>query len=90
VSLRQVEDLCDRLGCHPYELYGPAYQRLALTSLPGPLEADATVTAWHQAGCARPGCSRPIRPGELVGLVADVGPCCAACCGLPAGEASAA
>src|SRR5919197_2654827 len=82
VTLAQVEATCDRLGCHPYELYGPAYQRLALCSVPGPLEPEATVTAWHQASCARPGCGRPIRPGEPVGLVTDVGPCCAGCCGL--------
>ena len=80
-SLAQVEAVCDRLGCHPFELYGPAYQRLALTSGPGPLEPEVTVTAWQQAACARPGCHKSIRPGELVGLVADVGPCCAGCCG---------
>jgi hypothetical protein len=83
VTLRQVEDLCDRLGCHPFELYGPAYQRLALAAAPGPLEPDVTVTAWHQAVCARPGCDRPIRPGERVGLVGEVGACCATCCALP-------
>src|SRR5512132_3611831 len=77
VTLAQVETVCDRLGCHPYELYGPAYQRLALASGSGPLEPEVTVTAWHLAAC-----TRPIRPGELVGLVADVGPCCAGCCGL--------
>jgi hypothetical protein len=82
VTLRQVEDLCDRLGCHPFELYGQAYQQLALAAVPGPLEAEVTVTAWHAAICARPGCGRPIRPGELVGLVGEVGACCAACCGL--------
>jgi hypothetical protein len=81
-TLAQVEGICDRLGCHPYQLYGPAYQRLAIASTPGPLEAEATVTAWHAAACARPGCQRPIQPGELVGLVGDVGPCCAGCCGL--------
>jgi hypothetical protein len=90
LTLRQVEDLCDRLGCHPFELYGPAYQRLALAAVPGPLDPDATVTAWHQATCARPGCARPIRPGERVGLVSDVGACCAACCGLDAHAAHAA
>ncbi len=84
VTLRQAEDTCDRLGCHPYELYGAAYQRLALASAPGPLGPDATITAWHQAVCARPGCGRPVRPGEPVGLVGGVGPCCAACCGLGA------
>jgi hypothetical protein len=82
VTLRQVEDLCDRLGCHPFELYGPAYQRLAIAAAPGPLEAEATVTAWHEAGCARPGCDQPIHPGDPAGLVRDIGPCCAACCGL--------
>jgi hypothetical protein len=82
VTLQVAEDTCDRLGCHPYELYGPAYQRLALTAGPGPLEPEATVTAWHEAACARPGCGRPIQPGERVGLVAEVGPCCAGCCGL--------
>ena len=81
VTLAQVETVCDRLGCHPYELYGPAYQRLALASGSGPLEPEVTVTAWQQAACARPGCHKSIRPGELVGLVADVGPCCAGCCG---------
>jgi hypothetical protein len=81
-TLAQVEGICDRLGCHPYELYGPAYQRLAIASTPGPLEAEVTVTAWHEAACARPGCNYAIQPGELVGLVADVGPCCARCCGL--------
>jgi hypothetical protein len=81
-SLRQVEDLCDRLGCHPFELYGAAYQRLALASIPGPLEPDVVVTAWHPAACDRPGCTRPIRPGEPVGLVGEVGACCAACCDL--------
>jgi hypothetical protein len=81
-SLRQVEDLCDRLGCHPYELYGKAYQRLALASVPGPLTPDVVVTAWHPAACDRPGCTRPIRPGERVGLVGEVGACCAACCDL--------
>jgi hypothetical protein len=81
-TVAQVEAVCDRLGCHPYELYGPAYQRLALTSVPGPLEPEVTVTAWHQASCARPGCAQPIQPGELVGLVGEVGPCCARCCGL--------
>jgi hypothetical protein len=81
-TLGQVEDTCDRLGCHPYELYGAAYQRLAIASAPGPLEPEATVTAWHPAACARPGCERPIQPGELVGLVGDVGPCCAGCCGV--------
>jgi hypothetical protein len=87
VTLRQAEATCDRLGCHPYELYGAAYQRLALASAPGPLDPDATVTAWHDATCARPGCGRPIRPGHPVGLVSDVGPCCAACCGLDAHKA---
>jgi hypothetical protein len=82
VTLAQVETVCDRLGCHPYELYGPAYQRLALASGSGPLDPEVTVTAWHLAACTRPSCARPIRPGELVGLVADVGPCCAGCCGL--------
>jgi len=82
ITLRQAEATCDRLGCHPYELYGTAYQRLALSSAPGPLEPDVTVTAWHRAVCARAGCGRPIGPGEPVGLVAEVGPCCAACCGL--------
>jgi hypothetical protein len=82
VTLRQAEATCDRLGCHPYELYGNAYQRLALSSAPGPLEPVATVTAWHQAVCARAGCGRPIGPGDPVGLVRDVGSCCAACCGL--------
>jgi hypothetical protein len=81
-TLTQIEGICDRLGCHPFELYGPAYQRLAVCSGPGPLEPEVTVTAWHQACCARPGCTRPIQPGELVGLVGDVGPCCASCCGL--------
>jgi hypothetical protein len=81
-TLAQVEGICDRLGCHPYELYGPAYQRLALTSGPGPLKPEAAITAWHEAACARPGCDQPIRLGELVGLVADVGPCCAGCCDL--------
>jgi len=76
-TLAQVEAVCDRLGCHPYELYGSAYQRLALASGSGPLGPEVTVTAWHLAACTRPGCARPIRPGELVGLVADVGPCCA-------------
>ena len=85
-SLAQVEAVCDRLGCHPFELYGPAYQRLALTSGPGPLEPEVTITAWHQATCARPGCTQPIQPGELVGLVTDVGPCCAGCCGLDPGQ----
>jgi hypothetical protein len=32
-TLAQVEAVCDRLGCHPYELYGAAYQRLALSGL---------------------------------------------------------
>jgi hypothetical protein len=82
VTLHQAEATCDRLGCHPYELYGAAYQRLALSSVPGPLEPEATVTAWHQSVCARAGCGQPIDPGDLVGLVRDVGPCCAACCGL--------
>jgi hypothetical protein len=82
VTLTQVETVCDRLGCHPYELYGPAYQRLALASGSGPLEPEVTVTAWHLAACSRAGCARPIRPGELVGLAADIGPCCAGCCGL--------
>ena len=58
-TLAQVEAVCDRLGCHPYELYGPAYQRLALASGSGPLEPEVTVTAWHQAACARPGCHQP-------------------------------
>jgi hypothetical protein len=89
VTLRQAEGLCDLLGCHPYELYGAAYQRLALSSIPGPLEPDATVTAWHQAICARAGCGRPIGPGEPVGLVAEVGPCCAVCCDLGAHNAPA-
>jgi hypothetical protein len=87
VTLYQAEELCDLLGCHPYELYGAAYQRLALSSAPGPLDPDATVTAWHEATCARPGCGRPIRPADPVGLVTDVGPCCAACCGLDAQSA---
>jgi hypothetical protein len=82
LTLRQVEDLCDRLGCHPFELYGPAYQRLAIAAAPGPLEAEVTLTAWHDATCARPGCGRLIRPGDPAGLVSDIGPCCAACCGL--------
>ena len=81
-TLAQAETVCDRLGCHPYELYGPAYQRLAIASGPGSLQPEVTVTAWHQASCARPGCAQPIRVGESVGLVADVGPCCASCCGL--------
>ncbi len=85
-SLRQVEDLCDRLGCHPFELYGAAYQRLALAAVPGPLTPDAVVTAWHEASCDRPGCGRPIRPGERVGLVGEVGACCAACCDLAPAE----
>jgi hypothetical protein len=89
VTLHQAEATCDRLGCHPYELYGATYQRLALSSVPGPLEPEATVTAWHQAVCARAGCSQPIRPGERVGLVRDVGPCCAACCDLDPGDATA-
>jgi hypothetical protein len=76
-TLAQVEAVCDRLGCHPYELYGSAYQRLALASGSGPLEPEVT----QQAACARPGCHQSIRPGELVELVADVGPCCAGCCG---------
>jgi hypothetical protein len=87
VTVRQAEATCDRLGCHPYELYGAAYQRLALASAPGPLDPDATVTAWHDTTCARPGCGRPIHPGHPVGLVSDVGPCCAACCGLDAHKA---
>jgi hypothetical protein len=90
VTLRQVEDLCDRLGCHPFELYGQAYQRLALAATASPLEPDATITAWHEAVCARPGCTRPIRPGDPAGLVRDVGPCCAACCGLPAARQGSA
>jgi hypothetical protein len=90
IPLGQVEDVCDRLGCHPYELYGDAYQRLAIAAAPGPLTPLAAVPAWHEAVCARPGCARPIHPGDLVGLVGDVGPCCAACCGLPTGEGSAA
>jgi hypothetical protein len=85
-SLAQVEDLCDRLGCHPYELYGQAYQRLALASIPGPLTPDVAVTAWHPARCDRPGCDRPIRPGEPVGLVSEVGACCDGCCDLTPAE----
>jgi hypothetical protein len=81
-TLTQVEGICDRLGCHPFELYGPAYQRLAIAAVPGSLEPEVTVIAWHQATCARPGCGQTIQPGELVGLVGDVGPCCAGCCGL--------
>jgi hypothetical protein len=86
-SLRQVEDLCDRLGCHPFELYGQAYQRLALAAVPEPLTPNAVVTAWHQAACGRPGCDRPIHPGELVGLVGEIGACCAACCDLTPAQA---
>jgi hypothetical protein len=86
-SLAQVEDVCDRLGCHPFELYGAAYQRLALAAVPGLLAPDVVVTAWHPAVCDRPGCGRPVRPGELVGLVGEVGTCCGACCDLtPAAE----
>jgi hypothetical protein len=81
-SLRQVEDLCDRLGCHPYQLYEQAYQRLALAAIPGPLSPEVVVTAWHAAACGRPGCARPIHPGERVGLVGEVGACCAGCCDL--------
>jgi hypothetical protein len=90
-SLHQVEDLCDRLGCHPYELYGQAYQRLALAAVPGPLTPEVVVTAWHAAVCGRPGCTRPIHPGERVGLVGEVGACCAGCCDLtpPAGRGAA-
>jgi len=40
-----------------------------------------TARNHSEAACARPGCHKSIRPGELVGLVADVGPCCAGCCG---------
>ena len=36
--------------------------------------------------CDRPGCGRPIRPGERVGLVGEVGACCAACCDLTPAE----
>lgn len=53
-----------------------------MASGPGHLEAEVTVTAWHAATCARPGCAQPIQPGELVGLVGEIGPCCARCCGL--------
>jgi len=81
-SLRQVEDLCDRLGCHPFELYGQAYQRLALSAVPGLLTPDVVISAWHPAACDRPGCGQPIRPGDPVGLVGEVGACCAACCDL--------
>jgi hypothetical protein len=87
-SLRQVEDICDLLGCHPFELYGQAYQRLALAAGPGPLTPNAVVTAWHQAACDRPGCGQPIRPGEPVGLVGEVGACCGACCDLTPAERS--
>jgi hypothetical protein len=59
-----------------------AYQRLAIAAAPDRLEPEVTVTAWHQTACARPGCAQPIQPGESVGLVGDVGPCCAPCCGL--------
>ena len=81
-TLAQVEAVCDRLGCHAFELYGPAYQRLALASGSGPLEPEVTVTAWHLAACTQPSCHQSIRPGELVGLVGEVGPCCVRCCGL--------
>jgi hypothetical protein len=87
VTLRQAEATCDRLGCHPYEPYGAAYQRLALASALGPLDPEVTVTARHQATCDRPGCGRLIRPGDPVGLVSDIGACCAACCGLDAHNA---
>ena len=65
-TLAQVEAVCDRLGCHPYELYGPAYQRLALASGSGPLEPEVTVTAWHQAGL-RPARLRPADPARRAG-----------------------
>jgi hypothetical protein len=32
-TLVTVEDLCDRLGLHPRQLYGDAYDRAAFTSL---------------------------------------------------------
>jgi hypothetical protein len=89
-SLPQVEELCDRLGCHPYELYGQAYQRLALAAVPGPLTPDVVVTAWHEAVCDRPGCGQPVHPGEPVGLVGEVGACCGACCDLTPAERSGA
>src|SRR5215207_9127571 len=43
--------------------------------------AGTATLAQVEAVCDRLGCHKSIRPGELVGLVADVGPCCAGCCG---------
>jgi len=46
------------------------------------LHATIVVTAWYPTLCRNPGCGHRSVVGEPVGLVAEVGPCCAACTGL--------
>ncbi len=46
------------------------------------LHATVVVTAWYPTLCRNPGCGRRSDVGDPVGLVAGMGPCCAACTGL--------
>jgi len=43
----------------------------------------AVVAAWYPTLCRHPACGYRSDPGEPVGLVSQLGPCCAACCTLP-------
>ncbi len=48
-----------------------------------PLRPMAVVAAWYPTLCRHPACGYRSDPGEPVGLVSQLGPCCAACCTLP-------
>jgi hypothetical protein len=45
LTLVAVEDFCDRLGLHPRELYGDAYDRAAFTYLARAARRHATARA---------------------------------------------
>jgi hypothetical protein len=48
-----------------------------------PLRPMAVVVAWYPTLCHHPACGYRPDPGEPVGLVSRLGPCCAGCCALP-------
>ncbi len=54
---------------------------LTLPATSPTMDATVVVTAWYPTLCRNPGCGHRSDVGDPVGLVAEVGPCCATCIG---------
>jgi hypothetical protein len=55
-TLHTIEAFCDRLGWHPYELYGDAYDKAAFEGLPDDFDP------WNEPAAKRRKPSKPSKP----------------------------